>query len=37
MFMGEIRNAGYILIRKPKGRDQLEDLCMGGRMVKIGS
>jgi hypothetical protein len=31
--MGERRNAYNILIRKPKGRDHLEDIGIDGRII----
>jgi hypothetical protein len=32
--MGEVRNAYKMLVRKPEGRDHLEDLGMDGRILE---
>jgi len=31
--MGQKRNACGVFVGKPEGRDHLEDLCVGGRML----
>jgi hypothetical protein len=32
-YMGQVRNAYKILVRKPKGRNLLEDLDIEGRII----
>jgi hypothetical protein len=31
--MAVVRNVCKILVRKPEGRDHLEDLCINGRII----